>query len=281
MAKKAKKKVHRMPPLSFADKLIYWMVFLILMVSYAALAFVPLLMRSKIAFADECVIAVQDRASVFWLFVPWMTWFLMTFILWYSSYEQRKPIFGKRNFKYGPPAWPKEYPLFMKNKPYVFVSERKRKERKQIAVLLLVILLVSFIPLPWSLYGRNCLHSDGGIVQYNVFNAQTREFAPEDISDIKIEVFRHGAGKSSRTYWGVQMVFTAESGRRYTFDYRDFRSTEQGEPLFWLEAMLHIKKQFHPSIIRYEDVEDIDYVIWDSNMSQEEMQLLYQLFGQE
>ena len=281
MARKAKKKVHRMPPLSFVDKLIYWMIFLILVASYAALGFAPLLLRNKIAFADMAVIAVRDRASLFWLFLPWMTWFLMTFILWYSYYEQRKPIFGKRNFKYGPPAWPKEYPLFMKNKPYVFVSERKRKERKQIAVLLLVMLLISFIPFPWSLYGRNCLYGDGSIVQYNMFNAQTQEFAPEDISDIKIEVFRHGAGKSSRTYWGVKMVITAESGRRYTFDYRDFRSTEQGENFFWLEAMLTIKEHFHPSIIHYENVEDLDLVVWDKNMSQEETQLLYQLFGQE
>lgn len=280
MTRKAKKKTHRMPPLSFLDKLIYWSIFLVLAVSYLALLFGPLSLRNKITFADTAVIAVYDRASTFWLIVPWLTWFLITFILWYLPYERRKPIFGKRNFKYGPPAWPKEYPLFMKNKPYVFVSEHKRKERKQLAVILVVLLLISFIPFPWSLYGRNCLYNDGGIAQYNVFNVQTRAFAPEDIADVTFDVTSHRSGRSGPRHWGIRITLTTESGKRYTFDYRDFRDDDQGENLYWLAAMLDLKTHFHPSIIHYEDLENLDLVVADKNMSQEEARRLFQLFGQ-
>ena len=132
-----------MPPLSFVDKLIYWTVLALLCVAYFCLLFGPLYLRHIIAFSDTTVIAAEDHVSLMWLIVPWMTFFLMTFILWLQPYQDRKPIFGRRNFKYGPPAWPKVYPLFMKNKPYVWVSERKKKERKQIAVILLVVLLAS------------------------------------------------------------------------------------------------------------------------------------------
>ncbi len=281
MPRKAKKKMHRMPPLSFLDKLIYWTIFLVLAVSYLVLLLGPLSLRNKIAFADTAVIAVHDHTSVLWLIVPWMTWFLMTFVLWYLPYERRKPIFGKRNFKYGPPAWPKEYPLFMKNKPCVFVSERKRKERKQLAVILLVVLLISFIPFPWSLYGRNCLYNDGSIAQYNMFNTQTREYAPEDISEVTFDVIRYRSGRHGPRHWGVRITLITEDGKRYPFGHRTFRDDEQGQIRYWLAAMLDMKACFHPAIIHYEDLEDLDLVVADKNMSQEEAKLLYQLFGQE
>ena len=66
--------------------------------------FGPLYLRDIIAFADESVVATEDHISVLWLIVPWMTFFLMTFILWYMPYQDRKPIFGKKNFKYDMPG---------------------------------------------------------------------------------------------------------------------------------------------------------------------------------
>ena len=159
-----------MPRLSFVDKLIYWTIMLFFIACYIALVVIPLLMRDAVAFADETVMAKTDHASSFWFFPGWLTFFLMTFIIWTNLYQNRKPIFGLRNFKYGPPAWPRIYPLFMKNKPKVWVSERAKKERKQRAVLLVIVLLISFISYPWSIYGRDCLQHDGGVKEYNMFN---------------------------------------------------------------------------------------------------------------
>lgn len=281
MARKAKKRLHQMPPLSFVDNLIYWAIFVLLCVAYFVLLLGPLYLRHKIAFSDTAVIAVEDNASTWWLIVPWMTFFLMTFILWLQPYEKRIPIFGRRNFKYGPPAWPKVYPLFMKNKPPVWVSERKKKERKQIAVILLVVLLVSFIPFPWSLYGRDCLNYDGSIVQYNMFNRQTHEFTSGDIADIEIETFRYSTGRyNTKRHWGVQMVFKTDSGKKYTFEHRDFRSDTHSETIYWLEWMLNIIKRYDPSIIHNDGLEDLERVIADRDLSQEEVQKLHQLFGQ-
>ena len=191
-----------MPPLSFVDKLIYWTIFLLLAGCYLVLIFGPLYLRDRIAFSEETVLAAEAHVSIMWLGVPWMTFFLMTFILWNQPYQDRKPIFGLKNFKYGPPAWPKVYPLFMKNKPYVWVSERKKKERKQIAVVLLVVLLLSFVPFPWSLYGRDCLLHDGGIAEYSMFNNRTEEFASGEIAQIQIETYRYSTGSRHRTtHW--------------------------------------------------------------------------------
>ena len=281
MARKAKKRMHKMPPLSFVDKAIYMLTLLLLGACWIVLLLGPLYLRHIIAFADESVIAAEDNISTWWLGVPWMTFFLTTFILWYQAYEARKPIFGKRNFKYGPPAWPKVYPLFMKNKPPVFVSEREKKDRRQAAVLLLVVLLVSFIPLPWSLYGRDCLRNNGSIVQYNMFDRQVREFTAGEMEEIVIETYRYSTGRHVRTsHWGVRIQFITDSGKKYTFDHREFRDDSQGENLYWLEAMADVVCRYDPGIIRCEGVENLDKVIAGKNLTEEEIKLLYQLFGQ-
>ena len=280
MARKAKKKVHKMPPLSFLDKMIYWIIFLLLCGAYAALLFGPLQLRHVIAFSDESVIAVEDHASSWWLTVPWLTFFLMTFILWLQPYQNRTPIFGKKNFKYGPPAWPKVYPLFMKNKPPVWVSERTKKERKQIKILLIIVLLVSFIPLPWSLYGRACLRYDGSIVQYNMFNRQVQEFSSGNIEEMTIDLFRYDTGgKYYKTHhWGIRLKLRTNSGKYYTFDHREFHSDGTRR---YLPQMVNVLARYNPEIIRYEDIENLDKFIADKNLSQEELRLLRQLFGQE
>lgn len=279
MARKAKKRMHRMPPLSFLDKMIYWTAFLLICAALIFLVVVTFAWRNQIAYADEAVIAKTDSISLMWALVPWMTFMLMSFILWYIPYEARRPIFGRRNFKYGPPAWPKIYPLFMKDKPYVYESERKKKDRKLIAVILLVVLLVSFIPFPWSLYGRSCLKYDGSVVQYNMFNGQTQMFLSGQIEKVEVEAYRYSTGKyGTRRHWGVQMRFTADSGKNYTFEFNDFRNDADAKYEYWLTAMLNVKKRYDPSIVRFNGKENLDKVAQDRKLTAEETKLLHQLF---
>ena len=262
------------------DKLIYWCIFVVLCVAYVALLFGPLQLRHVIAFSDEAVIAAADHFSTWWLGIPWMTFFLMTFILWLQPYQNRTPIFGKRNFKYGPPAWPKVYPLFMKNKPPVWVSENKKKQRRSFAIFLLVVLLVSFIPLPWSLYGRDCLRYDGSIVEYSMFNQQVEDFSPGEMDEVAIDLFRYDTGgKYHKTHhWGVRLTLHTRSGKKYSFDHREF---DNNGTRLYLSQLASVISRYNPEIIRYEDIESLDKFIADKGLSEEEIQLLYQLFGQE
>jgi len=275
MARKAKKRMHKMPPLSFVDQLIYWCILLFLITAYFFLLFGPIWLRQKIAFADPAVIAVEDNVGIFWGLIPLFTFILTTAIPLLLAYQDRKPIFGKHNFKYGPPAWPKVYPLFMKNKPPVFVSERKKKSRKQIAVFLVVLLLVSFIPLPLSLYRRACLQNNGSIVRHNACNQQTQDFAPGAFSEIVIKAYRYHTKGSYKPHYSVQMRFTTSTGKHYSFELDEFR--KEISPIV---AMVNIKNRYNPSIIRYEGAEKLDLVVHSRKLSQEDTQLLYQLFGQ-
>ena len=282
MARKAKKKMHAMPKLSLLDKCIYWGIMLILSIAYLALLFGPLALREVIAFADETVIAAEEHWSELWLIIPWMTFFLMTFILWLTPYQDRRPIFGLKNFKYGPPAWPKVYPLFMKNKPYVWVSEKKKQSRKQVAAVLLVVLLLSFIPLPWSLYGRNCLHTDGSMADHNMFDKVVREYDSGEIASVEFSTCRYSTGKYSKTrHWGVAVTLTTDDGREYTFLSTEFRYDKDAEAPFWLTAMTALKRRYSPQIITYSGQEDLDRVLSNHYDTEANRQLLYRLFEQE
>ena len=63
MARKAKKRMHRMPPLSFLDKLIYWIIFLLIAGCDLLLIFVPLYLRKRIAFSEETGIPELRRTT--------------------------------------------------------------------------------------------------------------------------------------------------------------------------------------------------------------------------
>lgn len=279
--RKAKKNLHRMPKLSFLDQMLYWIGLLLLGASYLLLVLSPMLLRDKIAFSDDAVIAVTETASAFWAVIPCLSFLLITLIPWTILYNDRRPIFGLKNFQYGPPAWPKVYPLFMKNKPYVWVSERKKKEKKRIAILLILILLVSFIPYPWSLYGRNCLYADGSIRQYSMFNNRKQEILPQEMESAEFSVYTYTSGKYTKTrHWGVQITLSTGSKRQHTFQSGDFRRAPQSGTPGWLTEMVRLTDCYDPEIICFSNQEELRKVAIDHELTAEAQHLLYQLFGQ-
>ena len=278
MARKAKKKTYMMPRLSVVDLIIYWILFLLMAFLWMSMVVGPLLLRRQISFADEMVVAVEERASYLWMIIPFFAIFIITFILWVTAYVSRQPIFGLRNFKYGPPAWPKVYPVFMKNKPYVWVSQNEKRSQKHKAYILAIVLLVSMIPLPLSICGRECLMADGSVRRYNSFNRIVDEHPAEQIENVVIAADLYSTGKYSSYHWGVDMTLTTSNGQEYYFDHRSFHNSSEKENAFWLSEMLKLKSQYWNSVISYEDIQHIDKVIYDRHLTEQEAQMLYQLF---
>ena len=275
MPRKAKKKAHQMPPLSFADKCIYYLAFLLIMAGSLIIVFLPIIYGNRFVFTDEDIIAGENR--VFWFMIPFFVFSLMTFILWGGAYGSRKPIFGLPNFKYGPPGWPKIYPVFMKNKPYVWVSERKKQSRKKLTVFLVILLLVSFIPYPWAFYGRECLYNDGSIVQYNGFNIPVREYSSQDIESVEFVAYKHG---KYTKYYDVEVNLKTNTGKKYSFEYHNFLKSNPDEHPNWLTQMLAIKRRYPSRIITYKGLRHLEDVVYDNALTAEEAQLLYELFEQ-
>ena len=280
MAKKAKKKALRMPPLSSMDRCIYWGILLLILAVDAFFVLFPFWQWYRIAFREETVMAAHMTAGILWMGAPWFVFMVTTFILWYMPYEKRIPIFGKRNFKYGPPAWPKIYPLFMKNKPYVWVSERAKQERRKKAIALVMLVVISFLPYPLSWSGRVCLKQDGSISKYNALNIISRDYASGKVEQVELETYLEGVGKYN-TSWiaNVEMILTTEDGKRYVFACDEFRRSYHIDQNDWLPAMLEVKKRYRPEIITYTEHHPLEWVIEDHGLNSQQAQMLHELFA--
>lgn len=282
MSRKAKKKVHKMPPLCFLDKCIYTFLFVIGISIALAVFVIPIVVGDRIIFSDEAVIAGENYFA--WAFIPFFAFLVIPLAVVGTHYQDRHPIFGLRDFKYGPPNWPKVYPLLMKNKPPVWMSEKKKASRKQTAVVLVLILLLSFIPYPFAFYGRECLRKNGSVVQYNGFNVPVREFSSGEISQVEFKAYKHSTGsryaRIVNTRYDVQVKLTTDSGKKYTFEFHNFQKGEEGELLNWLTQMLQLKRRYSPEIITYDGLEYLEDVVSGNGLTDEETKLLYQLFGQ-
>ena len=161
------------------------------------------------------------------------------------------------------------------------IWEKQKKGKKWMALILLLVFLVSMIPYPWSLYGRECLLSDGSIEQYNMFNTKIREYPSGQIGAVDFEVYKHGTGRSSaRKVWDVRVTLTTDTGKDYIFECRDFRDAFNGVPRNWLVYMLQLKDRYIPEIITYTGTDNLVNVVESkTNWHDSEVQMLYQLFG--
>ena len=272
MARKAKKKLHPMPKLSALDQCIYMTILaLIIAVTFSGVL-LPVFLRRAVAAADAAI-AVMEDASILWCFPACFSFFLITFIPLCLAYQGRYPIFGKRNFRYGPPAWPKIYPVFMKNKPVVWVSENKKKQRRNIAILLLVVFLICCLPLPLSLFGRDSLYADGSVADFNMFNRKVREYTVRDVDSVIFRVARNG--KRSGLY-DIVMEQTMTDGRRFQFEDGDFLRREDGD---WLSEMVRLKALFPPEKVVTKGHDKLELVVFDRDMDSQQAALLYALFS--
>lgn len=275
MPRKAKKYIHPMPKLSLIDHLIYWTLFLFLIGSFLFVVFFPEYTRNTAAYTDPLVVANQETLSILWMFVPSCTWFSVGVYYFIIPYIKRIPIFGRRNFQYGPPAWPRVYPLFMKNKPKIRVSQYDRNKKKTIACWAAGLVLLGLLTFPLCFFGRECLRSDGSITQYGVFNQQTYGFSSEDITSVVIQTGKKRSG------YTIGIELTTKTGKTYLFRNNTFRQTFGGDLPQVIKTMLEIKSQYDPQIISYKGTHRLGLVAWDYGLDKDSAALLYQLFDME
>ena len=114
---KAKKKVHPMPKLGFADQMIYALGYLLIFAVLVGLFWFRFYWIEDRMMAQPGAVAYEARGSSYWYFPFYLSLMFSLFIPWYGLHQKRYPFFGKRGVKYGPPAYPRTFPLFMKNKP--------------------------------------------------------------------------------------------------------------------------------------------------------------------
>lgn len=274
MGTKAKTRHPDMPKLGWKDQLFYLSLIILTAASVFGSFFISEHIRHKIAFSDERVISLtvgSGMLNMLWLPI----WLLFAVILLITvPYQNRTPIFGRSDIRYGPPAYPSKYPLLMKNKPKVCVSKkelkRKRKYRMIFIIVASVIFLLSLAVFPLSFCGRSVMHKDGTLATYNELNRQTNSYTLSEITEVRLNTYSSGRNFT----WQAEMVVETSDGERYRFAVHSFEGTYAES----LQTMLQMKEIYGVRIV-VDGRDDLWRVVRDHHLDDEEKALLYELFS--
>ena len=274
--RKAKKKIHPMPKLGWKDMLLYWSAMLFCAVG-AVIAFcLPLVLREQIIFADPSVVATNSGAAVtncFWIIL----WFITVICFILVPYRKRYPVFGRDDIQYGPPAYPRVFPLLMKNKPQYWVSPKKKqfyKDGLQIGALVMAIWLgISLWLYPNSIYQRADLRSNGTISVIDGSNQETMLYRFGDIESVDFRILHRRNKGSPNHIWYIAVVIHCKDGEFFRYRNTDYR----GDWLEALEAMLMLR-HLYGHLVSTEGKENLENVVRSNGLNDLEKSLLYQLF---
>lgn len=277
MASKAKKKIHPMPKLGWTDQLIYWVAMILTGGFSLGCHFLVLILQDNIAFSDSQVIArTVGSGNLFYFCIS--LWCMVAFVLIIiGPYENRFPIFGRSDIKYGPPAYSRTYPLLMRNKPKFWGSPKETQKKKRtriiVAILLTVTFLISAAVFPLSLYGRAVLNEDGTVTVYDARNREVHHYTYDEIISVELGTY-HSSGRYSSS-WHLHFVLTTVDNETYKFAAHSFIGTDIQQ----LQTMLHVKEELYNNQCLVSGLENIQKVIQDQYHQADEKALVYQLFG--
>lgn len=192
MPRKAKKRVHPMPKLGWADQLLYWVAIIACFAGAVVSVFFPLYYREALAKTNSEMIAYTEGTGSLhfvWLF---LLLFFVGLVICAGPYQHRLPVFGRKDIRYGPPAYPRVYPLLVKNKPKHWESPKAQARKKKLTWIGISALLASLLfcaaIYPRCLCGRYELLSDGTVTVYDADNRQTAHHGIKDTEKLWLVV---------------------------------------------------------------------------------------------
>lgn len=282
MAKQRKKKKKHeapMPPLSALDKFIYITLMAINFIVCIIFGILIDIIKHLIAFSDNTVIAYRTPFSDL-LFIPFLLFIMLFgFISLLSCMYSKTPIFGKKGITYGPPMYKAKYPIFMRNKPAVYVKPSEKQWRKTKCVLISGVLIITLIPLAFSFCGRKCITSDVTLQRYNAVNIKRAEYTIDDIKSTTFRAYYSLGTKNSTGHWEISIKLTTNNNKNFKFVYSDFKPFGEGAHIETLDMLLDIKSKLNSEDIEYDGIDNLEYVIEEKGLKEKESEMLYELFN--
>ncbi len=262
-----------MPTLSKTDKRLYYIIEILagLVVVTSVIPLVTLL--HKVFFSDPEVIASSIRFTFFFT-MPFFCYVGISLLVpIFEARQKRKPIFGRKDVRYGEGALPPIYPLFYKDKPPI-TDKRKKELRNKFLWWLSGLLLTVFIA-GFGLFGRWVLTEDFTMKKYSVMNNCIETVSLDSCQELRFATdynYSHGGRFRSRSYYFYVSFVTAD-GEEILFTHDEFRSNTDA-----LEEMLRLKALFPSDKVTTEIYEDLDFLIEYNAFTDEEAKMLYELF---
>ncbi|MBR4308182.1 MAG: hypothetical protein IKT58_01165 [Oscillospiraceae bacterium] len=273
-ARKNRKRKPLAPPLSFLDRCIYGIV--ILMSFTLPIVGIILLMHfaERKYTADPTVLAYACGNEWLCLF-PFVLYILISGLVWGDmAMTDRKPLFGRKDVRYGPPQWAPIYPVFSKKYRKVWrrpahstVISLKRKGTRAWLIGLAVTLLLS----TFAIGCRRTVTEGDVFHRISSFGRETI-YTPEDPESLSIGI--HKVGKTPGNYT-LSMTFSMKDGRNMRFSMGNFT---EGTRMECLAAMLRLKSYVDPQNISYYGQRRLLWYMSKEGFSYEERLLFSQLY---
>ena len=273
MAKNKKHSKHKgfNPPLTFVDKLIYFLFLIVfLAISFLPIT-IPISIQKHLTFSDPSAVAFMTTGGLWWTFPLSFYLLITTIVLFACGFERKIPLFGNPNLRYGEPPFKKNiYPLF-KRKHYVLEQKSKKKVwYKNFIVAWCVVLLVLLSIFPLGICGRRVLFDNSSIKTYNSFNSVKTSYSSEDYNHLTLDTYfsssRYGAGR-----WFYNAEIKTKDGKKLSF--RNYVSEKA------IDEFIEIKESLNADQITIKRAHNLDKVIEDNNLSDSESKKLYELFS--
>lgn len=273
MAKKAKKRIHPMPKLGWQDRLLYTLLIVVTFGGALACLFFLRINRDRLLSAD----ALTYEDDISFMYGLFLFFFLLTvgIIVILGPCRKRIPVFGRKGVRYGPPAYPRVFPLLMKNKPQYWESASKIKKRKKRKIILTVFLVCSFLLSTFlysrSLCGRYELMNDGSVKVFDYKNRETEHYKSHQIQSVCVSIYRSGGHRS--VSYNLGMFVSLPDGEEYLFRVDKFGDDWNSA----LRQALSLKDRYGV-IFSAEDEDDFWKFFLYNHLTPQEKELLYQLF---
>ena len=269
------------PPLSTLDKIVYYLLIIIMFV-IACKIMIALCKDISMAidYADKEVVAVQrNKPLVMVCVLPFSNAILMSLTIPFcAGLKYRQPIFGNRKFKSSllHPTM-KTYPIFSKEFREKISDGTRKKVKKFVKISVIGILLTALL-LPFGFFKRDVLSNDNQIHSYNVVNVKKGSKSIENADKLIISANRDVSGGKSRTVnyiFSVALVYGEET---YEFTSASFYEMSNEETI---KYMLYLKELFGDGKYEVNGVKWLETIARRKKLDGTERALLYELFDYE
>lgn len=266
-----------MPKLGWKDQLLYWTAILTTGIGAFILLLFPASYRDRMSASNPQALNWCDGEGS--LHSLWLGFWLIGVCIYIIAafYQRRIPVFGRNNIRYGPPAYPRIYPLLMKEKPKHWQGEKQKAKTKAKNRIIICVLLVSFLCCaaiyPFSLSGRYDLQRDGTVAVYDSCNRQEKLYTVSDIESVCLDTNRTSSGRYGSGSWYARVKIHFLDGESCSFSVSGFADN-------WTDAIYAAQtlNEIYGPLLYIEGTEDIWKVILDTDMTADEVRLLYQLY---
>ena len=280
--KKKKKQKSNKPQLSKLDKAIYYLFAALSLGIFVGLLILIEILKSDMFFSDPDVLACQGRLTGLWILPLLFVFFISIGAIWESTYGKRKAIFGNKDVDYTKHNY-QFYPIFYKGeKPKREMTPERKKLLKTDIIIWITIFAIGLICFPFSIIGRTTLTNDGQIVKYSVFNTKKEIYYLSDMSEIEYTTYKHNQVKRPDYYTYAIKIHIKDSNKVFFFEAQDFDNTnEQSIFITSLDDMNHLRDSvYKDKKITYNIEVPLEKIINDNNMTDEEIEKLYEFFNE-